>query len=101
MSGWALTDEVKERFTPIIQEFIDKIETMDYVDEESGLNLSDTELNGYTLWKLLEDLGYEQTELDHNGWQMDFWIRFEKEGFKTLSVDGTGITFELALNVRD
>lgn len=99
MNKYELTDEVKEKFIPIVQDYINKVEAEDF--EGSELRLTDTELNPYTLWKLLEELGYEKTEFDDNGWQMDFWIEFTKEGFQTLTIAGTGITFELTLMVRE
>lgn len=69
---------------------------------EHELPLTDTELNPYTLWKLLEGLGYKKSEFDINGWEMDFSIEFTKEGFdKKLYIEGSGITFELKLAVRE
>lgn len=100
MSRWELTDEIEQEFLPIVKGFIDEVEGSEQ-DSEYELNLTDTELNPYTLWKLLEKLGYEKEDIDSNGWQMDFWITFEKEGHKTLEIDCTGITFELKLVVRE
>lgn len=99
MSRWQLADEVRNKFTPIVKEFINKVESEEF--PEDILQLTDTELNPYALWKLLEELGYEEVNTDRNGWQMDFWITFKKEGFKTLTIEGTGITFEFKLYVRD
>lgn len=99
MSKWALTDDMRKKFIPIIQEFINKVEAVEFPDE--SLELTDTELNPYTLGLLLEEFGYEKVDIDENGWQMDFWITFEKEGYKTLTIEGTGITFEFKLYVRD
>ena len=100
MNRWALTEEVEDKYKPIIQKFIEKVEESDYIDDEEFLNLSDTELNPYTLWELLKNLGYEKDEIDNNGWELDFWIEFKKEGFKNIVVEGTGITFELKLGSR-
>lgn len=99
MNKWQLTDEVKVKFMPIVQNYINKIEAEEFEGEE--LILTDTELNPYMLWKLLEELGYKKTEFEDNGWQMDFWITFTKQGFQTLTIAGTGITFELNLLVRE
>lgn len=100
MNKWTLTEEVEGKYKPIIQRFIDKVEKSDYIDDEDFLNLSDTELNPYTLWELLKNLGYEKEEIDSNGWQLDFSIEFKKEGFKNIVIEGTGITFELNLGFR-
>lgn len=99
MNKYQLTDEVKEKFTPTVKEFISKIEAQEFADEI--LELTDTELNAYTLWMLLEELGYEKDDIDTNGWEMDFWITMIKDGCKDICIEGTGITFELKLCVRE
>jgi hypothetical protein len=98
---WTLTEEVKQKYTPIVEEFINKLEPMD--SEDSGaecLELSDTELSPYTLVELLGHMGYKQTDADQNGWQMDYWLTVGKSGFKTLCVSGTAITFGLRLSLK-
>lgn len=101
MNRYKLTDEVRKKYLPIIKEHTEKIrncnlEEMDRYDV--SLNLSDTGLNPYTLGKLLEELGYEKVDVDKNGWEMDFWITYEKSGCPPIQVRGTGITFELFLS---
>lgn len=84
-------------------EFLAKLETLpppfsaDYDEDESQLDLSNTKMNPYTLWKMLERLGYKKTGFRSNGWEFDFWMDFEKPGCKSLLVWGTGITFNLWL----
>ena len=97
MNRYELTNEIREEYLPIVQELIKQIEESDNA-EEICKDFSDTRLNPYTLEKLLEELGYENNEMDTNGWQMDFWIYFTKDGCKTLCLSGTGITFELKLS---
>ncbi len=65
--------------------------------EDMEINFSNTKLNPYTLWKMLERMEYRKTKLEHNGWEMDFWITFEKAGCQSLKIYGTGITFNLWL----
>lgn len=97
MSRWELTDEVKEKYLPVIQELIKQIEESDNT-EEIYKDFSDTKLNPYTLKELVCSLGYEDNDgMDTNGWEMDFWIYLNKDGCKTLCLSGTGITFELKL----
>ncbi|TVX85976.1 hypothetical protein [Paenibacillus agilis] len=100
---WQLTEGVKEKFLPIVQGFINKLEASNPDEEENLLevDLSGTELNPFTLQELLESLGYKKGDADTNGWEMDFWIPMNKEGFKTLSVDGTGMIFALYLREKE
>jgi hypothetical protein len=97
---WVLEDKLKTRYTPIVREFISRLEAIDeeYVSDLPIIDFSDTRLNPYTLGILLESLGYKQEDIDQNGWQMDFWITMKKDGFKSLCIDGTGITFKLILS---
>ena len=96
------TEEQKQKFIPIIQEFINRIESASEDEVYSiQLNLTDQGINPYQIWSLLNDLGYEDDYVDHNGWELDFWIKFEKEGFKTITMTGTGITFEVLLEVQE
>lgn len=100
---WTLKDEVRDKYIPVVQEFISKLESINPEDTKELLeiNLSNTELNPFTLVKVLESVGYEQTNQDDNGWQMDFWITMSKSGFKPLYVKGTGIIFELKLSEKE
>lgn len=96
MNRWTLTEKVREKFIPIVQRFIGQVELQQSPDLLE-LDLSETELNPFTLVELLEGLGYKNVSQDTCGWQFDFWMRMEKEGYTTLRVDGTGIIFELKL----
>lgn len=103
---YKLTKKVKDKWCPIIKDFLDTLDNWkpeyDFDDtKKTELDLSDTELNPYTLKNLLiDEFGYEEDEdeFDTNGWQMDFWIYLNKPGHSSLSITGTGITFELNLN---
>jgi hypothetical protein len=103
MNRWTLTDEVKEKYTPIILDFINQVETVDReaATELLEIDFSDTELRPYTLWQILENLGYDDHDQDDNGWEMDFWLTFRKEGFRPIQIKGCGMTFELILSEYD
>ena len=104
MNRWILTQEVKDKYLPKVLEFLDEINTV-YIDDTEAplrsIDFSDTELNPYTLSKLLESLGYDKDETDSNGWEMDFWIYFSKDGFANVIVRGCGMTFELVLEKKE
>lgn len=103
MNRWRLSEEVKAKYTPIVQEFIDQVEAVDPETATDYLvkDLSDTELNPSTLSELLDGMGYKKGDMQTNGWQYDFWITFEKNGCRPLSVSGCGYTFELKLTEKE
>lgn len=99
-SSYELAPDVKEKYMPVVKEFIDKLESYEGDPSEVFKDFSKTELNPYTLGIILTDLGYEEDGFDQNGWEMDFWITYKKPGFKTLTLTGTGITFEMVLRAE-
>lgn len=110
MNRWELIKEVKEKYTPIIEEFLNKIENMSTEEIENSENevftieFSDTELRPYTLLKLMEEFGYKEIEFNNNGWELDFWIRMSKECNKItdkICIEGCGMTFELKLTIDE
>lgn len=97
MNRYILTDQVKNRYEGTIKKFISDMEK---TEDLEVLVLSDSQLNPYTLGKILENLGYQKDETDTNGWEMDFDISYVKKGSKTLLLRGCGMTFELKLTLR-
>lgn len=103
MNRWELSEDVKEKHTLVVQEFINQVE-LNKPQNDSDLleiNLSDTELNPFTLQKLLESLGYQETDHHNEGWQLEYRITMQKDGFKSLDINGSGITFELKLSEKE
>jgi hypothetical protein len=101
---YELTDEVKAEIKPQVEQFIKDLEAVDVENSTDYLvkDFSGTRINPYTLGKILEELGYENEDgIDTNGWQMDFWIRYTKNGFRTIQLSGCGITFEVKLSEID
>lgn len=92
---WELTEDVREKYVPIIKDFLSDL---DCGIGEGDLVLTNTELNPYTLKKLLEEeFDYIEVDTETNGWQMDFWIEMGNESYPSLHITGCGITFELFL----
>ena len=110
MSRWEVTKEVEDKYVDIIGKFLNEVDSKTPEDIEAMkddsfvLPLSDTELNPYTLQKILElDFGFEYDDMDTNGWEMDFWIDLHRdtEGLtKRVCISGEGITFTLNLEVN-
>lgn len=112
MNRWHLTDEIIEKFKPILSEYLNKVEnvTIEQMEkmsnEELGLDFSDKGINPSQLVDLLKDFGYEDENYDDNGWELDFWItmkrrkgEFFESGCETLIIAGCGMTFELKLYI--
>lgn len=98
MNKYKLTDELRNKFKPIVENFIEEVEK--HPEEEKEINFTDTGINPSQLEELLEELGYEVSFSDDNGWQLDFWIHLEKENYNELIISGTGMTFELKLEYQ-
>lgn len=105
INGWKLTNELREKFIPIIEEYINKLEQTDLEENEPDkLELTHQGIGPYQLGELLQELGYQEDEdcpMDTNGWQCDFWMYYnhpdKKNYAEKLVISGTGITFELEL----
>jgi len=99
MNRWKLTEEVRNKYTPIVTKFIEELESIPETSTELlEKDFSDTELNPSTLLELLEYLGYENQRQEDNGWELDFWIYVSKPNFKPICIQGCGMTFELRLS---
>lgn len=105
---WILTEDVRRKYKPIIEAFLNKIDDMQKDDIENSENevfeidLSDTELRPYTLQELMKDFGYENVEFDDNGWELDFWIRMNRNNGKLadkICINGCGMTFEVKITI--
>ena len=46
---------------------------------------------------MVQKRGYEKGIQDDNGWQLDFWIPFRKDGHTPVEIYGTGIVCEFGL----
>lgn len=114
MNKWHLTDEIRENLKPLLTEYLNKVESVTaeqvetMTNEELGIELTDKGINPTQLVDLLGELGYEETDRDDNGWQMDFWIYLKRtdgkhfeSGCEKLVVGGCGMTFELKIYIDD
>lgn len=112
MNRWTLTDELRDKFEPVLNEYFDKIENFSDEEvekinyEELTIDFSDKGINPWQLKTLLEEFGYEEVELDNNGWQLDFWISMTRRDSKRFNstcenivIEGCGMTFELKLYI--
>ena len=98
-----LNDYLRNNEIPSIKKWIDFVEVhFDELREKQDkieLDLSDFKINPYQLQLALEEMGFEKDEdYDINGWEMDYWIYFERNGFK-IEIQGTAMIHELKLVV--
>lgn len=99
---WDLTDELREKFKPIVEDYISLLES-DEVDDihKKYINLTNQGISPMQLKELLEELGYKDAEYSSNGWQHDFWWYLTNSNYeryaRKLCICGCGMAFDLAL----
>lgn len=114
MNRWHLTDEIRENIKPLLIEYFDKVENVNseqvekMTNKDLGIELSDKGINPTQLVDLLKEFGYEMTNRDDNGWELDFWIYMKRKdgkyfdsGCERLVINGCGMTFELKIYIAD
>jgi len=114
MNRWKLNDEIRNKITPMLKEYFDKVENMTVQEVEQApneafiLNLSDIGINPSQLVDLLEEFGYEEIDRRDNGWELDFWIDMNRTDGKCFDsccerivVAGCGMTFELKIYIKE
>ena len=102
MSGWNLTDEIRDNIGTLLYGYLLELSELDVENEEiPTLNLSDKGISPSQLSDLLEEFGWERGEQEENGWEMDFWIPFTKHNiYYTLTLSACGHTFTLELSAE-
>ncbi|AJT60962.1 hypothetical protein [Vibrio phage XZ1] len=73
----------KTRIKEVIDLAIEKI--------EAGSNIAHSvqEFTPFDVVNYLQEIGYEAHDLETNGWQVDFWQDFTKDGCKKLTFAGS------------
>jgi hypothetical protein len=97
MNRYILTDEVRSEYKPQVEAFLKMISDIPLGGDIYEKDFSDTKLNPCTLGEILEEIGYEESDRGDDGWQMDFWIAYEKAGSPSVKIAGCGMTFEIIL----
>lgn len=102
MNNWNLTDEIRNKFKPIVEDYISLLESDKLNNEHrESIDFTNQGISPVQLKELLEELGYEEVDYDSNGWQHDFWQYMNnpnREKYaKDLCIYGCGMTFDLAL----
>lgn len=101
-----VNEESKAIITQMVLETIKNIsefkitEDSDKCRYDIGTNFTEVPYaSAYVIESILGDLGYEQSDFDTNGWEMDFWIHYQHEdpNYPPLCISGTGITKEVYL----
>lgn len=96
---WKATKEQKEKFIPMIEKFVQRMEKNP--DTKECIDFYNRGISPSQLKDILEnDLGFKQVDFDRNGWDWDFWITMRKDGIDYM-IYGTGMTFEMAFKLAD
>lgn len=94
---WNATQEQKDKFIPMVKEFIEKAKNNP--DTKECIDFSDKGISPSQLKDIFEnDLGFEEVDFDTNGWQWDFWITMRKDGVDYM-IAGTGMSFEMVFRL--
>lgn len=94
---WNPTQEQKDKFIPMIKEFMEKVKKNP--DTKECIDFYNQGISPSQLKDILEnDLGFEEVDFDTNGWQWDFWITMRKDGVDYM-IAGTGMTFEMVFRL--
>lgn len=96
MNRWDYNIELKEKYLPEILEYLKKLGKAEDVE----LELTGSGLAPYHLWKILEELGYTDNDIDDNGWEQDFWITLTKTNAPGVVIEACGMTQEVRLKPR-
>lgn len=101
MNKYNLPDSMVEYYKKILEGFIAELKAAQAANETPEIHSLDLREEGITPTQainILEDeFGYEMTEMNTNGWQLDFWITMFHQDLPNILVAGTGMTFELEL----
>lgn len=102
INKWELNDYLRNNEIPSIKRWIDFVEVhfdkLAEKQDKTELDLSDFKINPYQLKLALEEMGFEKYDWDDNGWEIDYWIYFRRNGFK-IEIQGTAMIHELKLVV--
>lgn len=112
MSRWDMTNEQRGLLRQKLTDWFRKINSMtdkEYAEADRksiALDLYNSGISPQHVRDILqEEFGYEELSMENNGWEWDYWIYFAKENVinrcDKLCVSGTGVTFELVVDVDD
>ena len=72
---WDLTTEEEKYFIPLFKYMIDELTC----GRREEFDLTGKGINPYQARKVFEQLGYEEADMDENGWEQDRWVYFNKK----------------------
>lgn len=94
---WNPTKEQKDKFIPMIKEFMEKMKKNP--DAKECIDFYNQGISPSQLKDILEnDLGFEEVNFESNGWEWDFWMAMRKDGVDYM-IAGTGMTFEMVFRL--
>lgn len=102
VNRWKPTQEQREKFIPILDEYIIKVKELEKSNKEPcPIDFYGQGISPYQLQCILiDDLGFEEEAMDTNGWEMAYSFYLCKEGIRYV-IAGTGITHEIRFYVDE
>lgn len=115
MNRWKIPETERKELVSLLKFYFNKLEKLkekeieEMDNEEFILDLGELGFKPYWVWEILEEeFNYEKIEFDDNGWELDFWIYFDRKDNKIfpstcekMVLYGTGMTFELYLSPEE
>lgn len=101
-SKWHLDEKQTKDLTDMILVAINEVTKVDDDENRYDVGVDFTNItiaNPYVISNILQNqLGYEEEEMDTNGWQLDYWQKFTHDSLPAMQLSGTGITHTCELH---
>ena len=91
---WYLSKEELESWLPRVEADIKEL----LKAGDDAINYTETDLNPFQLGEIVTALGWEEDEVDRNGWEQDRWAYYwHPDHEDRICIFSCGMTFELNL----
>lgn len=100
-NGYDVNKDELDSFIHLIRKWLN------HTNESDTLDLSFGFISLYQVGKILEYFGYENYDISHNGWQMDYWWKYilvdknksPTEFPKIVQISGSGADGSMVLSI--
>ena len=91
---WYLSEEELKNWAPRVEADIKEL----LRTGDDDIDYTETDLNPFQLGEIVESLGWEENEVDRNGWEQDRWAYYSHPDYEDrICIFSCGMTFKLSL----